>query len=531
MDSDEPGADRSVRTACVDRASSGQGRTSRSSGPATNVSLMRAHTDDSVGEQQSTDRRRWSRHRVGEERISPGASRTAPRHASTSSLFDRLPSLRPRIGLSLGQGAIRMVGVRGRRLLWAARAERTAGESLLQSITGILRTAPGLRWPRPRVSAAVGAYGGQVKPLTGVPAVADLRVAERVVREGAARFFLRNGSPLVVTGVRASADSTLEPVFWAAAIEEPIYEALTASCAAAGMTLERVMPVAVALGHAPSSTDASDEIRVTWVEEGIRTEAAYRGTQVVQSGRYIEHETAESLRLIVEERSEAITDVALELGVLGESAWEFAPAYGAAVADEREPLALRADRRNARSGAVPRWRVVLAATLAMAAIMAVAFAPGIVAKRAGDGASATLRSLGPEYRAALIANAELSRVSSALQQLSDFALERRSATTFLGELARALPSSTVLVSLRTDSAGGMAIALAPRGSAVPAQLERIKGITTAEIVGPVTREALAIRGHSAINSPAASGPPASRELERVTVRFRLARGVESGSSS
>ncbi|MGH7719649.1 MAG: hypothetical protein ACREON_12500, partial [Gemmatimonadaceae bacterium] len=78
-------------------------------------------------------------------------------------------------------------------------------------------------------------------------------------------------------------------------------------------------------------------------------------------------------------------------------------------------------------------------------------------------------------------------------------------TLLMADLTRALPEGSALVAFRSDSAAGSIVALAPRAAAVLTAMEHVPGVVGPEIFGPVTREVVK-----------------EKELERVTVRFRLA---------
>lgn len=96
-------------------------------------------------------------------------------------------------------------------------------------------------------------------------------------------------------------------------------------------------------------------------------------------------------------------------------------------------------------------------------------------------------------------------MSDALDDAEAFEASRRSTTTLLADLTRALPKEAALVAFRIDTAGGTLVALGTRAAQVMTALEAVKEIASPEIVGPVTRETMG-----------------GREVERVTVRFRFA---------
>jgi hypothetical protein len=107
-------------------------------------------------------------------------------------------------------------------------------------------------------------------------------------------------------------------------------------------------------------------------------------------------------------------------------------------------------------------------------------------------------------RAASDTERELERVTQALAEAAAFDADRYSPTLLLADLTAALPQGSAVVAFTADTANGSVVALAPRAAAVVQPLEKVPGIVAPEIVGPVTREALA-----------------GRDLERVTIRFGI----------
>ena len=113
----------------------------------------------------------------------------------------------------------------------------------------------------------------------------------------------------------------------------------------------------------------------------------------------------------------------------------------------------------------------------------------------------------------------LAKVSAALVEVERFAGARRSPTLLLAGLARAMPQGSALTTLRMETAADTASVfltlLAPRAAPVLGAIERLPGVASAQIVGPVTREVVVAGG--------AAGPSAVERatLERMTVRFRL----------
>lgn len=75
----------------------------------------------------------------------------------------------------------------------------------------------------------------------------------------------------------------------------------------------------------------------------------------------------------------------------------------------------------------------------------------------------------------------------------------------------------VITALTVDTTATTAVVLAPHAADVVRAIEEMLGATHVEMIGPVTREFVTTASPP---SPVGSMPPI--EMERVTVRFRLA---------
>ena len=400
------------------------------------------------------------------------------------------------IGLSIGSEHLRAVGVGGGRVRWMLEAERAVEGDLAGEIVTLLRHATLPRWPRPMVAAAIGPAGSQTKRLTGLPAIADVATLRDVVREGAARFFLRNGVPLRVSGVRVA-----EPgVAWAAAIEVPIVEAVEAACRTLRLRVRLIAPsiVALALG-------LEDNECVEWRDGAISAEIAIAGRAVTATRRLsnvVDHENLADVR---------VPRVVDALRVLGDGGWRFADAYGATQLPSDEALALRTMSGDLDAG-VSRRSVRLAAAALFIATVAALVAPGVssaVRIRRTDRDFAALERRRVE---ADRAERDLARMDAALAEVSAFDATRRSPTLLLASLAHALPETTVLVTVRIDSAGATIALLAPRAAAALAAVDSMAQVTSPEIIGPVTKEVVG-----------------TRELERATMHLRFGAAAKRAS--
>jgi hypothetical protein len=391
------------------------------------------------------------------------------------------------IGLAVASDELRAVAVRGGVVRWAVRAGRTEEPALSVQIAALLAQAPVPRWRRWRAIAVVGPSAAQVRRLTGLPPLESRATLSVLVREGAGRFFLRNGVPLEVAGVRVIARGSV----WAAAFEQPMVAEIAAGCRAAGLTLRAIAPAVNALGA------GLQDDRVVWRDGDVRAQIVFaKGT--LTSVRRLPSElpagAEQSLRPVA------------ALGSLGKDAWRFADAYGAALASDSEPLALRTGAQS--DAAVSRRRIVAASIAFASAALIALVTPAVASVIDQSRVLKQLNAIAPQARDAAVVEQELRRMTRALAQVDAFATARRSPTALLASLTRVLPPGAALVTLRVDSAGGTLVFLAPRAARAIASLDSVAEIASPEVVGPVTKE---IAG--------------TKEVERATVRFRLAVGA------
>jgi hypothetical protein len=345
---------------------------------------------------------------------------------------------------------------------------------------------------RPCAVAAIGPSLVQVKKLSGLPLLQDSAALSAVIREGAGRFFLKNGIPLVTTDV-----TLIEPgTGWAAAFEAPVVEQVRRACIDAGFTLRAIVPTAVAIGQVANSGE------LTWTDGSIQARLAYRDRELV---------ACRQLRAPRSDGDNAtVTEPLLSLPALvalGDDVACYADALGATRIERGERLALEVTRAS-RVGAASRIRTRIAATMFCVSVLAALAVPPLFAVRSAARARQRLVLIAPEARKARGIERELNQISSTLQRVSEFAAERGPVTLLLARVNAALPEHAAIIALEIDSAGGTMVALAPRASQVTDALERVSGVANPQVVGPIT-------------------PATTRAgvAERVTVRFRL---VEQG---
>lgn len=397
-------------------------------------------------------------------------------------------SRRSGLGVAIGQDTLRVVAVRSDRVLWAAEGPIDSAQSLVWSVEDalgrLLSSAPSAGLLRQSVTVAVGPSRSQTRRLSGLPPSRDRAIIRQLVHANVQRFFLRNGVPLTATGVRVlDAETAIGAV-----IETPVIEAVIVACAKLGLRLKAVVPTTDALARDMVSPLA------TWHDGDVSVELLTSDGQLADVRRPI----AAGVGANTNEAFPAPT----ALACLGGDAARFADAYGAAVADVHDSLAIRGAELH-RSHHLPRWRLVAAGGIAAFAIIAALAAPRIAATSESRRAERRLATIGDSGVVAAGAMVDLRQVTAALDEVASFDAGRRSTTLLLGELTRVLPPDVFLITVRLDSSGGSLIALASRSSDVMAQLERLQWAGSAEIVGPVTRER--------VNAV---------ERERLTVRFR-----------
>jgi hypothetical protein len=140
--------------------------------------------------------------------------------------------LRVRVGRALIRAEAHHRGV----VTWAGEA---AYESLADLTDTIARLAAEPAERCRRLAVVIERPPVQTRTLTDLPPVKDLELGALVAHQ-AARFFRKNGHPLVTDA--AWAGTGKGRVAHAAAIEEPVVEAIVAGARAAGLVIEDVAP-------------------------------------------------------------------------------------------------------------------------------------------------------------------------------------------------------------------------------------------------------------------------------------------------
>jgi hypothetical protein len=173
------------------------------------------------------------------------------------------------VGMSVERDRLRAVGVRREHVLWGVDAELSDDTTLDASLNAFFVRLPVGRFARPKLTVALGSTYAQTKRLTGLPPLRDERALARTVSEHAARFFLRNGVPLVTTSVRL--DAAGQP--WGAALQRDVVETIVGACRANRLRLSGIVTAAdvarpdvgalASLGHGASGFAAAYGAAVT----------------------------------------------------------------------------------------------------------------------------------------------------------------------------------------------------------------------------------------------------------------------------
>ena len=395
--------------------------------------------------------------------------------------------MKPRVGIGLGFDRARVLLVKRDRVHWAGEALLEPDGPLVDALEAVLRQVPGLKRRRPSVAVAVGPHHSQIKELTGLPAVTDPRLQNAMVRESASTFFLENGVPLVT----ALGDPSPGGRLWAGAIEQDFIAAAHEACRRRGWSLDAAVPGAVALGF------GTGDRRVRWSDGGLEWDLLFgngtlervRRTRASSGGRF-----ASTLL------------PAPELLGLGERAWQFADAYGAAVMPRETPLRIdpRTMLKPTVSARLSGFRAPL--VLLLVALVALAATPlrDLIRVHADTRTLDELRS-GEAIGIALGGEEKLHLVTGILHRLDSFAVTRPARTAVLAAISTSLPAGTAVQSVTLEGNRGELAVLSPDAGQALLALQSIDAVESAELVGEVSRHRLG-----------------AAELDRLTVRLLLA---------
>jgi len=392
-------------------------------------------------------------------------------------------TLRPRLGLGIGRRRISAMLVDGRAIKWAASRGISEGESLAESLRALLSACPRSRLRPPVVVVAVGPTAAQLKLVADLPPSLEPQVIASIVREQSSRFFLKSGVPLMYSGARTVSPTTA----WVAAFEEPVVRHVIDACRDVAAKVDLVTPTAVALQFAIRAR------KIAWQDDDVELTVTY------------EDGCPASVRSSAcGEDMDALPDVAPLFESIGTRSADLLDAAAATRVPRREAIALRgaALRRTVEPS---RRRIAMSFAVCAAAILVALSAPLVASARVERAARTRDAATRARVREAERDARQLGAVTTALGSLASFTQSRRSFTLLLAQLTRALPDGSALLALQVDSAGtGSLAAIGPHAATVVDAVERVPGLASPEIVGPVTRETLS-----------------GKTLDRVTIRFRL----------
>ena len=138
--------------------------------------------------------------------------------------------------LRVGRATVRAEAVRGRAVVWAGEAHYASASELAEVVARLAAEGPPACR---RANVALERPPVQLRTLTDLPRVKQ-RELRALVAHQALRFFRRNGAPLVTDAAWIRQGAV--PAARAAAVAEPLVEAITAGARSAGLTVDRIAP-------------------------------------------------------------------------------------------------------------------------------------------------------------------------------------------------------------------------------------------------------------------------------------------------
>lgn len=150
--------------------------------------------------------------------------------------------MRPRLRLRIGAQVVQAELVRRGRVLWAAEASHAGPHDLAETIAQLV-AEPGMPSHSTRIHVELAPPIVQLRTLEGLPPVRASALPVLVANQSA-RFFRRNGKPLVTDAAWVRTPKGGGRIARAAAVEEPWIEAVIQGARAAGLVLERLGPPA-----------------------------------------------------------------------------------------------------------------------------------------------------------------------------------------------------------------------------------------------------------------------------------------------
>ena len=199
--------------------------------------------------------------------------------------------------LRVGRSSLRAEALERDKVVWAG---ETSYASTVEIIDAVARLAADAAPACRRLVVVLERPPVQLRTLTGLPPVKARHLANLVAQQ-AGRFFRRNGHPLVTDA--AWVGGRTSGVARAAAVEEPVAEAIASGALAAGLWLDTIAPAEgpETLSLLPSSERESRErrSRAGTRRLAVTTAAIWLGVAVIylarlsSEGRRVERELAD----------------------------------------------------------------------------------------------------------------------------------------------------------------------------------------------------------------------------------------------
>jgi len=333
---------------------------------------------------------------------------------------------RRRLGIAVGSDHVDAVLIVGATVRWRATARVGSADTIDVVVSRLLEDLPPARFSRTYAYVALGPRLAQVKRLEGLPPLRNRRLVTQLVRENASAFFLQRSPRLLVPPVSSGRDEAI----WGAAFDADAVNAIVGAVRARGR-LVAIVPV---------------------------PRAARPG------------------------------DLPAALAKLGPDGVAYLDSYNATRSSRHTPFAWRPE--PTRTAMVHRVRVTAAALLVATSVLVAILSPALRdALYIRQSAPETLQGEMTRLKIDQTTN-ELARVTRLVNRIESFRTERGRVTRLLGALAKAIPESTAIVTLRVDSMEGNFVAIAPRVTDVLPSISSVEGIAAPRIVGSVTLEAL-----------------------------------------
>lgn len=161
-----------------------------------------------------------------------------------------------RIGVAVTEGSIRIVRLRGRKVVAAAQEHLSPSEPLTTPLRKVLRRLHVRPSLVPPVNIVVGPALSQVRQIRGLPPIRSVSVMGRLIRENYSRFFPLLEGDLVLSGIQLSPDGSV----FAGVVTFPVIERVWRACNDTRIPLRRIVPfeAAVAFGFNCQDVDFTD---------------------------------------------------------------------------------------------------------------------------------------------------------------------------------------------------------------------------------------------------------------------------------